>query len=222
MARLLTVFVVGLVLVAADATAVPVAPPPREVAPYYPSTVGDKLVHAQMRRGQEIREWTELVTGVETGANGTVVVSTGIIGTDGKTYRHVKVELSDRGVFMTEDWSGPPYSHPWPLLKLPHREGQTWGRPDNTATVGGVFMTKDRPDNTATLWMADWVSAHGPERVKVPAGVFDCIRVEYRESQSHNPWQTEWYARGVGRVRRAVDDTHIVLKSFTPGKDVAP
>jgi hypothetical protein len=64
-----------------------------------------------------------------------------------------------------------------------------------------------------------------PEKVKVPAGVFECLRVEQEYFGKPECRHTMvWYAPGVGIVKEAVkredgswcDST--VLKSFTPGR----
>jgi hypothetical protein len=58
--------------------------------------------------------------------------------------------------------------------------------------------------------------ASGPERIEVPAGVFDAIRVEAIYTLNDKPRKiTSWYAPKVGLVRR---EGHVsnVLKAFNP------
>lgn len=87
------------------------------------------------------------------------------------------------------------------LLVLPLRVGATWEAQGWAATVRGV------------------------EKVTVPAGTYDAIRVE---EVSRSPGRvvtvTSWYARGVGlvkRVRKTADgeESVRVLKSFQPGRE---
>jgi hypothetical protein len=168
MARLLIAVAVGLAPVAAEAPAVPVAPPPRAVLPYFPTTVGAKWVRVVKGKVAKATERVEVVTAVERVTTGTVV-SVGLLDADGKTYRAGKYALSDQGLNWVESLTGP-LPVPWCLLKLPHRPGQTWG-------VGGA------PGLDTSL------TAHGPERVEVPAGAFDCVRVE--EHDPRGLYQTQ-------------------------------
>jgi hypothetical protein len=63
----------------------------------------------------------------------------------------------------------------------------------------------------------------GVERVRVPAGEFDAVRVDQMQAQYPTaPAQTRWYARGVGKVKHTCAGIDISLKSFPPGKDGAP
>jgi hypothetical protein len=38
----------------------------------------------------------------------------------------------------------------------------------------------------------------------VPAGAFECIRVEYRDARGEAPARTRWFAPGVGEVKAEV------------------
>jgi hypothetical protein len=62
------------------------------------------------------------------------------------------------------------------------------------------------------------------ERVKVPVGTFETVRVDSevlkpRQGFGFPIQMTEWYAPGVGVVQRTAYRGLWVLKSFTPGKD---
>jgi len=62
------------------------------------------------------------------------------------------------------------------------------------------------------------------EKIKVPAGEFEAVRIEtyyeFEDKQAYH-FSDEWYARGVGLVKRHTLETERVqiLKSFKPGKD---
>ncbi len=193
MARLLIVFVVGLVLVAADAPAAPVAPPPREAAYYYATTVGTKWVYEVKHEGMSV-DLVKVITAVTDRPAGGKVVEVGVL-IEGKMVPAAWYEVSDRGLVQTGA-DGHAIDR-LQELKLPLRPGVSW---------------KDQPQE-ANLIMTPF----GPERVEVAAGVFDCIRVVARHGDG--PVQTLWYARGVGMVRWDRADIQLVLKSFTPGKD---
>jgi hypothetical protein len=102
---------------------------------------------------------------------------------------------------------------PWPevgesdirLLKLPHVAGDKWEEHHR-----GMGLKR-----TCTAFRA--------EKTKVPAGEFEAVRVETYyavEGEKEYHFCDEWYARGVGLVKRHTRkiDRIQVLKSFTPGK----
>jgi hypothetical protein len=65
-----------------------------------------------------------------------------------------------------------------------------------------------------------WCTAVGVERVEVPAGTFDALRIECRTVVAGEiVMAREWWAPGIGLVRQIRGEGELVLKSFTPGKD---
>jgi hypothetical protein len=194
---------VGCGVVVVVLSVAPAAPVPKgaEKPLYFPTKVGAKWVY-EWRYGKENEssEVVEIVTAVESGKGGAKVVTVGRVPAKGKAYPTRKFEVSDRGLFQTENLIGRSLRRPCCSLKLPHTPGQTW----DVFSDSGVNIRH---------------TAHGPERVKVPAGEFECIRIEYRDERSPDPNQTRWYAPGVGEVKADMYDQLITLKSFTPGKD---
>lgn len=192
--------VIALSLPLAASASPPTAPPPREVVYYFPTKVGAKWVRLWSDGKGKEAEVVEVVTAVEEGRDGAKRVTVGFIGRDGKPSPAREFEVSSRGLFWTKNLAfGRSPEKPLCELELPHKAGQEW--------------SDDETDlNTKQ-------SAHGPEKLKVPAGEFECIRVEYRDSRSPDPTQICWYAPGVGLVKLTSGDTRIVLKSFTPGKE---
>ena len=173
------------------------APPPREKVVYFPITVGAKWVRTwSSASGKEKdREVVEAVAEVIDGKDGTKIVTVVRVGE--QWTRPMKVfEISNAGLFWTKNHAGNSAGLPWCELKLPHTPGQTWG-----------------------AGLDSKLTAHGPEKIKVPAGEFECIRVEYRDSRGPDPVQTRWYAKGIGEVKVTSGDLVIVLKSFTPGRE---
>jgi hypothetical protein len=177
------------------------APPPRpKMVYYFPVTVGAKWVYIwKSESGKEKdREVVEIVTDVKDGKDGAKFVRIGRIVDDEWTFPTEVFEVSDQGLFKTENLIGRQLRHPLCDLKLPHKKGQSWSNGKSN--------------------LNDKLTAQGPEKIKVPAGEFDCIRVEYRDDRDPEPTQTRWYAPGVGMVKIKSDDLIIELKSFTPGK----
>jgi hypothetical protein len=187
-----------LIIAVAGLCAEPAPTPSPEVVYYHPVTVGTKWVTTYSWGINGVRDDTSVVTAAKDGKDGAKIVTIGFH-IDGKTYPEREVEVSDRGLLWTKHLgphTGPPHVPSWEL-KLPHKEGQRW--------VGAS------PNTNAT--------AHGPEKVKVPAGEFDCIRVEERHEGIQEPFRTRWYSPGVGMVKEDSLDHKIVLKSITPGKE---
>lgn len=67
-----------------------------------------------------------------------------------------------------------------------------------------------------------WTSTVGkPERIKVPAGTFDAVRIDLESTQNEGPLphRTGWYAPGIGLVKSMVGkEVGVELISFTPAK----
>ncbi|HKB05060.1 MAG TPA: hypothetical protein VKD90_22745 [Gemmataceae bacterium] len=141
-------------------------------------------------------EITEVIKAVEVKGTGTVV-------TVDREQSGQSLELiylvSDDGISQLAVGTNildPPHR----LLKLPHVAGTTW---------------EDRHRSTAV---------YGPERVEVPVGKFEAIRVEWEYPFLGGKMRhSEWYAPGVGPVRRSYRNPQgtemvVVLKEFKPGR----
>jgi hypothetical protein len=166
-----------------SAVAAPIPKATEESAFYYPTKVGDKWTYTLTEKTGKDKgkkhELVEEVTAVED-KQGVKVVTVGRIHHDGKVYTHRIRRVSDQGVWQIESVGFEDHRTPWVFLKLPHKPGQTW--------------EDDRNDKENSL------AAHGPERVKVPAGEFNAIRVEWRKrgEPKSDPIHAEWYAPRVG------------------------
>jgi hypothetical protein len=160
-------------------------------------------VYLWSRDNQKDIEFSEHVTAVSDTRSGAKLVAVTADEPYSKKLPTRKYEVSDRGVFSVYENNGvvrPQFPRLWCELKLPHKDGQTW-------VVGA-------PADTT-------VTARGPERVEVPAGVFSAIRVEYRSGQHPDPQVTRYMAPRVGMVKtvyRQEERGIVVLKSFTHGK----
>jgi hypothetical protein len=177
----------------------PVAPPPREVTHYFPTSVGARWV---CQEGDDTPE-TFIVTGVEN-KDGVWVVAVARMKADGTVAPEEKLEVSGKGVFRVE-YLGIAVASPVCLLRLPARPGDTWEC---------KLVSRTRVSRTV----------RGVEKVEVPAGTFEAVVVdsEVTYGDGSTARATSWYAPGVGRVKQSyggpVARTE-VMKSFTPGKD---
>ena len=168
---------------------------------YFPTTVGTKWVY-EFNRADGEKKWpdeTEVLFAVEEGKDGAKVATIHRTLPD-RTYPFQKWEVSEQGLCCIEKLVGPPLRSPLCFLKLPQREGQSWD-------LGDLRDVK--------------LTAYGPERVKVPAGEFNAIRVEHWSTQYEGvrPNQICWYAVDVGLVKLESGDIVVTLKSFTRGKE---
>lgn len=182
-----------LVAVALVGSAALPAPVPDHIKPkkallYFPTTVGTKWVYQS--RDQE---WTQVVTAVAE-KDGVFVVTYDTLAADGTTEHQYKRAVSEYGISQV---TGKQVKlDPKQLcLKLPHKELETW-----------------KDEELEVIY-----KSLKSERVKVPAGIFDAIPVEMETTTGHRVLTvTEWYAPGVGVVKRSHGG--VVMKSFTPGK----
>lgn len=185
------------------ALAAPVPKGVEEAKLFYPTKVGDKWTYLFTEKGGNAKDKTselvEMVTAVED-KDGVKVVTVGRFHDDGKVYTNRTRRVSDRGVWQTEGEGCEPFRTPWVHLKLPHKPGQAWEDDEHSKDTS--------------------LTAHGPEKVKVPAGEYDAIRVEKRKrgEPKSDPIQTDWYAPRVGIVQVRSGTLLIVMKEFTPGK----
>ena len=182
------------------------APAPKaaeETKLFFPTKVGDRWIYLftvkKDKTKDEESEIEEAVTAVED-KKGVKVVTVGRLENDGKVHTNRMREVSEKGVWQMESPGFEPLKTPWVHLKLPHKPGLTW---DDDEHERGMTLT-----------------THGPDRVKVPAGEYDAIRVEKRKKgdPKAEPIQTDWYAPRVGIVKLTSVNLLVVMKSFTAGK----
>jgi hypothetical protein len=138
---------------------------------------------------------TEVVTAVEAKAGGQAVS----VGREdgGRVLPELTVLVAADGLSLLAV-GGHELKKPHRVLKVPHMDGGKWADGSQTTAV------------------------YGPERVEVPAGTYDAIRVEVERPFDGGTMQSvTWYAPGVGPVRRVLraGGAELVeaLKSFRPG-----
>ncbi len=189
-------------IAASIATIAPAAPVPTHLMPKdppfdFPTRVGTTWVY-----DAEGEEKTLVISRSEDEPGGKLVTTEWVDSNGKRTPRKV-VLVTVKGVFMTAE-EGEKYDQPWCLLKLPHRERQSWNSKHSRGRKLAITQT------TTT----------GPvERVKVPAGEFEAARVDFEfvlDDAEEVHKVTHWYVHGVGLVK---SDDFLKLKSFKPGKD---
>lgn len=148
------------------------------------------------------QEMTEAVSGFK--RKGEVAVVTVVAVEPSGTYPLQTVAVSTDGLTRLE-YVGEKFDPPVPLLKLPARVGARWA-------VKTEFL--------ATAW-AGTRTVQGEEEVRVPAGTFTAVKVEWDNIVDGRPRgkTTSWYAPGIGLVKADFGTSTKVLKKFTPGKD---
>lgn len=165
----------------------------KDAPPFYPTTVGTKLVY-----DSDGREQTRVVAKVEVKDGGTLV-TTEAVDADGNRRLFHKALVNAKGVFFTEAY-GSTYDPPLEVLRLPFKANARWGGIENRRSGEVRTATKE-------------------EIVKVAAGEFKCIRVE-AESPNGGGKSIHWYAAGVFVVKIDYgNNSTLVLKSITSGKN---
>jgi hypothetical protein len=119
----------------------------------------------------------------------------------GEAAKFQRILVSSSGVLQTE-FMGKNIAHPWVLLNVPFKEGDTWS--DDDSDEFGFTSSINR--------------VCGVETVKVPAGSFEAVRVDSEYClKGQKITRSLWYAPHIGVVKITGNGTQ-VLKSFTPGK----
>ncbi len=139
-----------------------------------------------------------MISEVKREKGGSTLVTTESVGADGTRTPYMVQRVSATGMFLVAEL-GTDYVAPWCLLKLPHKDGQTWETDSRYSWQKAPVPGK--------------MTAGPVEKVKVPAGEFTAARVEWERNERT---YTYWYANGVGLVRLGED---MLLTSFTPGKN---
>jgi hypothetical protein len=168
---------------------------PGEVRLSFPTRVGTTWVYDGLYGKRTI------VSSAVKEVDGAKLVTTELVGDDGKRTPQAVTRVSAEGVFLAEE-GGWKFGESWCLYKQLHRPGRTWKVEFATRRAQRV-----------------WVVTAGPvEKVRVPAGEYTAARVEWELSEDDGPRQkqTYWYADNVGMVQ--MDDS-MKLKSFTPGTE---
>lgn len=168
---------------------------PKEL--YFPTTKGAKLVY---KTGDA--EEVEVITSVELKDGETIVtVCRELEG--GKEAPYCKLSASADGLRLLEAGNGAKYDPPLLVLRAPAKAGEKW---DVDSSLRGGEVKGSR-------------TVVGMEKVVVPAGTFDAVKVEAAYTNGGEQRQgTYWYVQGIGPVKSINGDRTRILKSFTPGK----
>ena len=215
---------IGLALAPAPAAPVPV---PAKPPPFLPTAVGAKWVVGDPANPDRDEDRTYTVTAAEETKDGLLVTvadrwqydlnrAVVIPGQRGVPNIQV-VERADRyrvaadGVYRVAvrdgaDGRWEEYDRPCCVMAAPAAPGAEW--------------TNSNADGTYTITS----TVVGPERVTVPAGTFDAVRVRTRcaEKGGRVIILSSWHVPGIGLVKNQTDDPPdprgLVLYSFTPAK----
>lgn len=195
-------------LLLATATAAPV--PKDQKAKYYAATrVGDRR---EYRAGGVVTHIT-VVTKVEEAPGGGLLVTEGYVSGDGPPKPGRVLAVSKDAVAIAAGLGPTPksarnFAPPWVIVKPGAKDGDRW---EFKSARGSVTYS---------------YTARGTERIEVPAGVFDAVRVEevHKGAVGQGGSRTLWYAPGVGEVKAVTNEGPgkgqvRVLHSFTSGKD---
>lgn len=202
--------VVGLLasaLLFATVTAAPV--PKDQKAKYYAATrVGDRR---EYRAGGKVTHIT-VITKVEEAPGGGLLVTESYVSGD-EPPRPGRVLAVSKDAVAIAAGLGPTvksartFDPPWVFVKPGANAGDQWEYKPARGTVTYSY------------------TARGSERVEVPAGTFDAVRVEEvsKRAAGKEGSRTLWYAPGVGEVKAVSNEGPgkgevRVLHSFTPGK----
>jgi hypothetical protein len=183
------------------------APVPKGAEPrivYQPAKLGTTWVYESGKNLFTVKVTSVVVKGDRT----TLTLSCGDPG-DPKSATEELIVTSE-GVFRTaleEHRFDPPMC----LLKLPAARGDSWPVKTN-------WTTPDWAPGQRGIEFRGSVLVAGVEKVTVPAGTFEALRVEARNDNGLFLGWHRWYAPGVGMVKIEDADNTYVLKSFTVGK----
>ena len=171
---------------------------------YHPVTTGARWVYRWTGEGRPAAHEVRVVTTVEKDDEAWFITV---------ARKEEQVDLTEqtlrvsRGGLTRVAIGGDKLTEPLPLFTLPPRPGERWESGANTTSVRGV------------------------ERVRVPAGSFDAVRVErYMPLSGTDIYFTDWYAPGTGVVKMVVRvgvegqraERVGVLTSFTTGNNTTP
>ncbi len=95
--------------------------------------------------------------------------------------------VSERGLWRCEALRSNVKGY-W-VLKLPHKQDLTWEETQDKWPAFHKYPVKSK-----------YISK-GPERVKVPVGEYEAIKVEWRSERGDELYSTSWYAPEVGLVK---------------------
>jgi hypothetical protein len=184
--------------------AAPAAPVPKSAKPtYYAATkVGDKM---EFRDADGKETHSSVVMKVEEAKGGGLLVTEGMSSRGGPPKPHRVLLVTEDAVAIKEGlaFRHKAYDPPQVIFKLKGK--WEW---EITLQSGLKYTERYAVERT--------------ERVEVPTGTFEAIRVQRSDSAGYG--LTVWYAPGVGEVKRVEDNGPgkgqvRVLHRFTPGKD---
>jgi hypothetical protein len=215
MPRSITIMLVSALLLS-GAQAAPIPKERQQPTLYHATRVGDTLIYDHGNV-----ESREAITAVEK-QNGWLLIryehTLVLKGQNKELIDSRTIAVSEKGVFeprssvhlekgeLLKKWLDEVEPRDW-YLQVPVKSGDGWE----------VTLQGDRKCEVVKMIY----TVHGPEKVTVPAGTYQALRVEMCCTFNGDTGvpETTWYAPGVGLVKRTNGKNTTVLKSFTPGKE---
>lgn len=171
----------------------------KEPVLYYPTKVGTKWVYYTE---QEDKEYTYIISSSDKRPNGYVIGVTQDY-PSGLRSEPMQYLAAGHGLYFLQDGKRK-CEPPLCMLKMPHTERWSWSY--------SIQVVDIKINGTCDKGVV--------ERVKVPAGEFESIRVQSYQGNDFSNCQTTWFVAGIGPVKQIRYGGMVqVLKSFTPGKD---
>jgi hypothetical protein len=165
----------------------------------FPSAIGTEWTYKMSSN----REFIKTITDVKE-IDGGKFIYISEVQENGKKKISDIIEISEKGLFRKFELFFD-FDPPLPLLLFSNKDSK-WDY---------ECICTDRPENFKIEGIC---TAIGPEKITVPAGSFETIRVEsdykieFRDERSKS---ISWYASGVGLVKYSVNDHVMVLKKYT-------
>ena len=128
-----------------------------------------------------------------------------------------KVEDKKVGKLVTTELVVEEGPHPPGLTFLVSEDGLEWVSGENSSWMLRLPAGPDQQweDMFGEKWTAKRI-----EKVEVPAGTYEAVRVDGTVSGNRRQKATTWYARGVGLIKSEIDGkTYERLMAFYPGKE---
>ncbi len=191
------------------------APVPKDKTPvYYAATkVGTKRVYGNAD-GKPTSVWATIK--VEENPKGGLLVTEASAdwGREPRPHR-VLLVTEELVAILDGPRVGKPYDPPWVFVRPKAKAGDNWEF-NLPLPVGILRPTQFPPPDYA-------YTARGGERIEVPAGTFDAVRVEesYLSPMpgAKRGTRTAWYAPGVGIIKSVVDTgVTSILQEITTAK----
>jgi hypothetical protein len=101
-----------------------------------------------------------------------------------------------------------------PVIKLPLRTGASWEEKVERITLKATQRGRDLGSSRRTETYS--VAIPGKEKITLPAGTFEALKMDYRRSDGSDIRFTLWRVKGVGLVKYSGGRLEMELKDYQP------